>query len=114
MKRFLLILLLFGCGSPDTEVVDIQEIDTLFVNSDSIAKQALTVLPKADKQVEKLIERIEVRIENLKTEVVKSQSVKTIVIRDTIYITEKKNFWGKKKVTVDSSEHVSIDSTKIN
>jgi hypothetical protein len=110
MKRFLIVLFLLGCESPNTEVVDIEQIDTIFVKSDSLAKQALVVLPKADKQVDKLIERIEVKIETLKTEVVKAKSVKTVVIRDTIYITEKKNFWGKKKVSVDSSQSVVIDS----
>lgn len=108
MKRFLVILLLFSCRN--IEVVDIQEIDTTFVKSDSLAKEALIVLPKADKQVDKLIERIEIKIETLKTQVVKSNNVKTITIRDTIYITEKKNFWGKKKITVDSTESVVIDS----
>jgi len=108
MKRFLVILLLFSCRN--IEVVDIQEIDTTFVKSDSLAKEALIVLPKADKQVDKLIERIEIKIETLKTQVVKSNNVKTIIIRDTIYITEKKNFWGKKKITVDSTESVVIDS----
>ena len=107
MKRFLVILLLFSCRN--IEVVDIQEIDTTFVKSDSLAKEALIVLPKADKQVDKLIERIEIKIETLKTQVVKSNNVKTIIIRDTIYITEKKNFWGKKKITVDSTESVVID-----
>lgn len=110
MKRLLIVLFLLGCESPNTEVVDIEQIDTIFVKSDSLAKQALVVLPKADKQVDKLIERIEVKIETLKTEVVKAKSVKTVVIRDTIYITEKKNFWGKKKVSVDSSQSVVIDS----
>jgi hypothetical protein len=110
MKKLLIVLFLFGCESPNTEVVDIEKIDTIFVKSDSLAKQALVVLPKADKQVDKLIERIEVKIETLKTEVVKAKSVKTVVIRDTIYITEKKNFWGKKKVSVDSSQSVVIDS----
>ena len=110
MKRFLIVLFLLGCESPNTEVVDIEQIDTIFVKSDSLAKQALVVLPKADKQVDKLIERIEVKIETLKTEVVKAKSVKTVVVRDTIYITEKKNFWGKKKVSVDSSQSVVIDS----
>ena len=110
MKRFLIVLFLLGCESPNTEVVDIEQIDTIFVKSDSLAKQALVVLPKADKQVDKLIERIEVKIETLKTEAVKAKSVKTVVIRDTIYITEKKNFWGKKKITVDSSQSVVIDS----
>jgi hypothetical protein len=111
MKRFLIVLFLLGCESPNTEVVDIEQIDTIFVKSDSLAKQALVVLPKADKQVDKLIERIEVRVETLKRELVKANSVvKTITVRDTIYITEKKNFWGKKKVSVDSSQSVVIDS----
>ena len=110
MKKFLLILLLVGCQSANTEVVDIQEMDTIFVKSDSLAKQALVVLPKADKQVDKLIERIEVKMEYLKVEAVKANTVKTIVIRDTIYITETKNFWGKKKISVDSSQSVVIDS----
>ena len=112
MKRFLIVLLLVGCSSK--EVVETNQVDTTFFRSDSLAKEALTVLPKADKQVDKLIERIEVKIETLKVELVKAQSVKTITIRDTIYITEKKNFWGKKKITVDSSESVVIDSLKIN
>ena len=94
MKRFLIVLLLAGCSSK--EVVETNQVDTTFFRSDSLAKEALTVLPKADKQVDKLIERIEVKIETLKVELVKAQSVKTITIRDTIYITEKKNFWGNR------------------
>jgi hypothetical protein len=39
-----------------------------------------------------------------------AKAEKTIVyIRDTIYIKEEKNFWGKKRVTIDS---VGIDSLK--
>lgn len=110
MKRFLIVLFLLGCESPNTEVVDIEQIDTIFVKSDSLAKQALVVLPKADKQVDKLIEKIEVKMEYLKVEAVKANTVKTIVVRDTIYITETKNFWGKKKITIDSSQSVVIDS----
>ena len=34
---------------------------------------------------------------------------KTVIVRDTIYIKEKTNFWGKKKVSTDSSS--SVDST---
>jgi hypothetical protein len=36
---------------------------------------------------------------------------KTVIVRDTIYIKEKTNFWGKKKVSTDSSS--SVDSTII-
>ena len=36
---------------------------------------------------------------------------KTVIVRDTIYIKEKTNFWGKKRVTTDST--TSIDSSII-
>jgi hypothetical protein len=36
---------------------------------------------------------------------------KTITVRDTVYITEKKNFWGKTKTSVDSTSQ-KIDSTE--
>lgn len=111
MKRFLLILFLVGCGSPEVEVNEYT--DSLSVKSDSIANQALVILPKADKQVDRLIERIEIRIDNLRTEVA-NKVVKTIVIRDTIYITEKKNFWGKKKISVDSSQSIDSVENKLN
>lgn len=40
-----------------------------------------------------------------------SKITKTVIVRDTIYIKEKTNFWGKKRISTDSSS--SIDSTII-
>jgi hypothetical protein len=38
---------------------------------------------------------------------------KSKIVRDTIFITEKKNFWGRTKTSIDSSQSVTEDSTQI-
>jgi hypothetical protein len=112
----LFFLALASCGKKE-EVIEEQITDSLFVKSDSLFKQATITLPKSDKQFTKMVEKVEKKIETLKTEVIVAKkavelakSEKTIVyIRDTIFIKEEKNFWGKKKVTIDS---VGLDSLK--
>ena len=112
----LFFLALASCGKKE-EVIEEQITDSLFVKSDSIFKQAIITLPKSDKQFTKMVEKVEKKIETLKTEVIVAKKAvelakaeKTIVyIRDTIFIKEEKNFWGKKKVTIDS---VGLDSLK--
>ena len=112
----LFLLVLIACGKKE-EIIKEQVTDSLFVKSDSLFKQAIVTLPKSDKQFTQLVEKVDKKIETLKTEVVVAKKAvelakaeKTIVyIRDTIYIKEEKNFWGKKKVTIDS---VVLDSLK--
>ena len=112
----LCLLVLVSCGKKE-EVIEEQVVDTLFVKSDSLFKQAIVTLPKSDKQFTQLVDKVDKKIETLKTEVVVAKKAvelakaeKTIVyIRDTIYIKEEKNFWGKKKITIDS---VGLDSLK--
>lgn len=128
MKKLLIlsILLLFSCKDTNLEVVDIQQIDSIFVKSDSLAKQAIFTLPKADEQFVNLVEKVETKIDKLEVgikvakreadmakreaELVKS---KVVYIRDTVFVTEQKNFWGKKKVTIDTSESIDEDSVKL-
>ena len=43
----------------------------------------------------------------------KSKMIQTITIHDTIFITEKKNFWGKTRITTDSSSSINVDSSEI-
>ena len=110
------MLVLASCGKKE-EVITEQVVDTLFLKSDSLFNQAIVTLPKSDKQFSKIVEKVDKKIEKLKTEVVVAKKAielakaeKTIVyIRDTIFIKEEKNFWGKKKVTIDS---VGLDSLK--
>ena len=112
----LFFLALASCGKKE-EVIEEQITDSLFVKSDSLFKQAIVTLPKSDKQFTKMVEKVDKKIETLKTEVIVAKKAvelakaeKTIVyIRDTIFIKEEKNFWGKKKVTIDS---VGLDSLK--
>ena len=40
-----------------------------------------------------------------------SKMTKTIIIRDTVFITEKKNFWGKTKTKLDSSQSTIIEDS---
>jgi hypothetical protein len=112
----LFFLAFVSCGKKE-DVIEEQIIDSLFVKSDSLFKQATITLPKSDKQFTKMVEKVDKKIETLKTEVIVAKKAvelakaeKTIVyIRDTIFIKEEKNFWGKKKVTIDS---VGLDSLK--
>lgn len=117
--KYLIILsffLLVACGKKEDAIQE-QFTDTLFVKSDSLFKQAIVTLPKSDEQFTKMVEKVDKKIETLKTEVIVAKKAvelakaeKTIVyIRDTIFIKEEKNFWGKKKVTIDS---VALDSLK--
>jgi hypothetical protein len=118
--KYLPILFLFAlasCGKKE-EVIEEQVLDTLFVKSDSLFKQATITLPKSDQQFTKMVEKVDKKIETLKVEVVVAKKAvelakaeKTIVyIRDTIFIKEEKNFWGKKKVTIDSVALDSLDN----
>jgi hypothetical protein len=112
----LCLLVLTSCGKKE-EVTEEQVVDTLFVKSDSLFQQAIVTLPKSDKQFTQMVDKVDKKIETLKTEVFVAKKAvelakaeKTIVyIRDTIYIKEEKNFWGKKKITIDS---VGLDSLK--
>ncbi len=119
---YILFVFLLSCGNNNNkqEVVK-SEIDTLIEKSVKISDSSVLVLKLADKRTEILIKEVEKKIDNLENvnESLKnsvfalknqSNSVKTITIRDTIYITEKKNFWGKTKRTIDSSQSVSEDS----
>lgn len=119
---YILFFFLLSCNNKNKkqEVVK-SEIDTLIEKSVKISDSSVLVLKLADKRTEILIKEVEKKIDNLENvnESLKnsvfalknqSNSVKTITIRDTIYITEKKNFWGKTKRTIDSSQSVSEDS----
>lgn len=118
MKYLAILFLLFlvACSKKE-ELIEEQVIDSLFIKSDSIFQQAIVTLPKSDKQFTQMVENVDKKIETLKTEVVLAKKAielakaeKTVVyIKDTIYIKEEKNFWGKKKISIDS---VGLDSLK--
>lgn len=112
MRYVLLAIFLFSCKGA-AEVKDQEVFDSMLVKPlhDSVAK----ILPVVQKVIEKKQKSIVYQINVLKAENNQlkelTKVVKTVIVRDTIYIKEKTNFWGKKKVSTDSSS--SVDSTII-
>lgn len=123
---FIILLLLFSCNQADTKnAVETSVADSAIKKSMKLNDSSFMALQMADKTTEvivkeaiKKVDKLEKTNLSLKSEVnslkESSKLTKTITIRDTIYITEKKNFWGKTKKTIDSSqsEVVIEDSTQ--
>lgn len=89
--------------------------DSVITASHKLHDSILVYIPKVDEKIEKLEKGIAHKVEGLQKEnqLLKKEAliVKTVVVRDTIYIKEKTNFWGKKRISTDSTQ--SIDSTII-
>jgi hypothetical protein len=125
MKYLLLISIFFiSCGHSNTEVVlPPSEADTAILESIRLKDSTIIVLDLADKKttevVKKVIEKVD-DLEDLNTALEKENNslketikvTKSTIIRDTVFITEKKNFWGKTKTTIDSSQSITEDSTQ--
>jgi len=120
-KIVLTLVLLTGCAQSPEVKIEANETDSLLIKSKETIVTSDKVSRKSDSIVNKKVNKIVYEIKSFKQEVnalkdentnlTKAISLKTEkIIRDTIYITEKKNFWGKTKKTVDSSQSVEIDT----
>lgn len=114
--RYLLMILLISCNSDKKNIVIKKDIEKPLY--DSVMKMlpvTESIIVKKGKQIIYKIQVAEKRITELQKENEKlnelSKITKTVIVRDTIYIKEKTNFWGKKRVTTDST--TSIDSSII-
>lgn len=120
----ILLLISFNVYFSAKQHVDVVKVaDELVVKSDSLTSE-VKVLTKVKDSAMSRIEMLDSTIlskdsvitkqfsdiRGLKLDTAKLKKVSTIVIRDTVYITESKNFWGKKKKTVESSS--SVDSVE--
>jgi alpha/beta superfamily hydrolase len=107
-------MLLLGCTQTSNPVV-LSESDSVLSNSIKLQTKSSIVLKMAEHSTEQKVKQVILKVYNLQDKVndlkKEMKTVKSTIIRDTIIITEKKNFWGKKKVTVDSSHSVIEDST---
>lgn len=124
--KYILIIIIFlsSCIRQDkTTNQKVAEVDTLIEQSIKLADSSIVVLHLADKKTQIIVQQTIEKFENLENananlrgEIGKLKKVqtKTVVIRDTIYITEKKNFWGKKKVKVDSTQSVITADSSLN
>ena len=120
MKHNYIIIIAFLFTSCMAKVIEKDKeanpsYDSIIAASHNLHDSILVYIPKVDKKIEKLEKGIIHKVDVLKKEnqSLKKEAmiVKTVVVRDTIYIKEKTNFWGKKKVSTDSTQ--SIDSTII-
>lgn len=125
MKYLLLISIFFiSCSQNSEEVVVSQtEADTAILESIRLKDSTIIVLDLADKKTTQVVKKVIEKVDDLQelNNVLKKENsslketikvTKSTVIRDTVFITEKKNFWGKTKTTIDSSQSVTEDSTQ--
>lgn len=113
-KIVIALVLLTGCAQSPEVKIEKNNTDSLLIKSRETIIKTDIVYKKSDSVVNKKINNVVNQINVLKqdnTYLKNAISLKTErIIRDTIYITEKKNFWGKTKKTIDSSQSVEIDT----
>jgi hypothetical protein len=119
-KIVLTLVFMIGCTtqSPETKI-EKNEIDSLLIKSKETIVTTNSVSKRSDSVINKKVSNVVSEIKSIKqtnsllkeenSSLAKSLKVEKI-IRDTIYITEKKNFWGKTKKTLDSSQSVQVDT----
>jgi hypothetical protein len=105
MRYLALILLISSCTTVETERVD--KYDTLLLKvAESQLKMDSSIVEATKKEaiiINKTVENIiedKKQIKQLFSEVAEIKAnpkVEIQTIRDTIFVTEKKNFWGKSK-----------------
>lgn len=114
--RYILMILLMSCNTDNKNIIVNKDIEKPLY--DSVMKMlpiTEKIIIKKERQIVYKFQEAEKKIVELQKENEKlnelSKITKTVIVRDTIYIKEKTNFWGKKRISTDSSS--SIDSTII-
>ncbi len=126
MRFFLLISIFFiACnGNNISNDFKLNNTDTTILHSQKLKDSTLVVLELADKKTKQVVNKAIKKVDDLqltnKNLQIQNAELKQIIkvtkstiIRDTIFITEKKNFWGKTKTSIDSSNSVVQDSIEI-
>jgi hypothetical protein len=128
MKYLIIIPLffLYSCSNNhESKIEQTTEVDSVLQISKRLSDTSIMLNKIADEKTDSIVHQVENRIHELVSENGKLSNqitklknstgvTKTIVIRDTIVITEKKNFWGKTKRSTDSSKSISEDTTQNN
>jgi hypothetical protein len=108
MRYLALILLISSCTTVETEQVN--KYDTLLIKVEKSQKVMDSSIVEATKKEAKIINKtVQTIIEDKKqiaelvTQVAEAKAnpkvqIRIDTIRDTVFVTEKKNFWGKSKV----------------
>lgn len=118
MKRYLIAIALvsFSCNSVDyVEQESANSTDSILENSIKLSDSSKVVLELADEKAAEALEQVADKMDNYRSEIsALKQTIKitkSTIIRDTVFITEKRNFWGKTKTSVDSSESIQDSTT---
>ncbi|CAB4172932.1 hypothetical protein UFOVP950_17 [uncultured Caudovirales phage] len=107
MRYLALILLLSSCST--TEIEQVNKYDTLLLKIEKSQKVMDSSIVEATKKEARLIDKTvkqiiqdKKQIAELVTQVAEAKAnpkveIQIQTIRDTVFVTEKKNFWGKSK-----------------
>jgi hypothetical protein len=112
--KYLFFILLIGCSvKKEKENLDQQkdtEFKELILGATENQNNFQEIDKKAKEKQEKLVSETIGKIVNLKKEVkdlkteMKEIKTDTVFIRDTVYVKETKNFWGKTKMDTTNKE----------
>ena len=107
MRYLALILLLSSCST--TEIEQVNKYDTLLLKIEKSQKVMDSNIVEATKKEARIIDKTvkqiiqdKKQIAELVTQVAEAKAnpkveIQIQTIRDTVFVTEKKNFWGKSK-----------------
>ena len=114
--RSLIWVSAISCSSDKVaDVVKNDYVDSIIDVSRKSQDSSSAILKLAEKKTSEVITGVATKVENMRNEISALKSTirvtKATIIRDTIFVTEKKNFWGRTKTTIDSSESTQ-DSTE--
>lgn len=132
MKYILFLLFIASCSETDkTNEKPIEDpiVDSILLTSRKLHDSSDVVLKVAEKTAEQAVKGIVSQVDEMNYKIDGLQKdnqilsdennalkesikvTKSTIIRDTIFITEKKNFWGRTKRMTDSSQSVREDIT---
>jgi len=107
-----------------THVDTVKSAEKLKTQSDSLTKKVVTLNKEKDSVISKIdvldstllvkenvIEEQSLNLNTLKKQTLMIKQMGPIIIHDTIYITETKNFWGKKKTSIEQT--TSVDTLEV-
>jgi len=111
MRKILLIpFILISCQQElKVQPEAMPAVDSILTKSIKTSDSSVVALKIADKKTEQVVKEVVKKVDNMRNEIKTLKETikitKSTVVRDTVFITEKKNFWGKTKTTIDSTSN---------
>ncbi len=118
MRKILLIpFILMSCQQELKVQPEVMPaVDSILTKSIKTSDSSVVALKIADKKTEQVVKQVAKKVEAMKLQIevlkIMVKNPKSIIVRDTVFITEKKNFWGKTRKTIDSTLKDSTEYEK--